>query len=605
MRDPQPSSTPRHVVIAGAGIAGLTAATLWAEAGLRVTLCEAAAEAGGKAKSLRRPDGQPTEHSLRIYSDHYQTLLSLLSRIPNGEGQTILDNLVNIGSVRVTSEGFIGRPDPPSPLTRKPRRGPLGQAIAAIRRSVGQFGKIAVRSLILFAGLRRRGVRRSEIVRYLFAHLRLLWMCEHRVRAELCDISYGKYLRFDRISPQARAFFSAIPRILAAARPAAEAAAILPMVLKALFHFTTSPCGLENASLTTAMMMNGPTSERLIDPWLNYLRERGVDIQFNAHIDDLVFTDGRVSSLITADGGRLDCDYAVLALPYLVLRRLVGRSEVRNHLPHLAQSHCIEMESSNGMQCFLRDLRAPCPPQVTPGVVASYLESEWCLIAVVQGEGLWKNVALPEGTKYVLSVTWSDVEARGRLFRKTLPECSPEEIVAECLAQCGVDRSIVIGWQIDHELRFMEENDYRAAANTLAPHLAIETESGRRLLNFSPLSILLPGARSHGPQIHTEVPNLMLAGEAAHSPELTLFIPTMEKAASSGYIAAMEIAHQTNAKAAENIQMDFKDPFPFAALRRLDQWFWNNRRSHASREVGAVYAPFMSDTKAAVEVKML
>ena len=183
MREPRSSSTPRHVVIAGAGIAGLTAATLLAEAGLRVTLCEAAAEAGGKAKSLRRPDGHPTEHSLRIYSDHYQTLLSLLSRIPNGEGQTILDNLVRIGSVRVTSQGYIGRPDPPSPLIRKPRTGPLGQTVSAIRRSIGQFREVVVRSLMLFAGLRRRGVRRSERVRYLFAHLRLLWMCEHRVRA--------------------------------------------------------------------------------------------------------------------------------------------------------------------------------------------------------------------------------------------------------------------------------------------------------------------------------------------------------------------------------------------------------------------------------------
>ena len=598
MREPETSSTPRHVVIAGAGIAGLTAATLLAEAGLRVTLCEAAPEAGGKAKSLRRPDGHPTEHSLRIYSDHYQTLLSLLSRIPNGEGQTILDNLVSIGSVRVTGEGLIGRPDQPSPLTRKPRNGPLGQAVAAVRAAFGQFRKIVVRSLMLWVGLRRRGVGRSEIVSYLYAHLRLLWMCEHRVRAELCDISYGNYLGYDRISPQARAFFSAIPRILAAARPAAEAAAILPMVLKALFHFTTSPCGLENASLTTAMMMNGPTSERLIDPWLNYLRERGVDIQFNARIDDLVFTDRRVSSLITADGRRLDCDYTVLALPYLVLRRLASQSEVRKHLPHLAESHCIEMESSNGMQCFLRDLPTPCPPQLTPGVVASYLESDWCLIAVMQGEGLWRNVALPEGTKYVLSVTWSDVETPGRLFRKTLPECSPEQIVAECLAQSGVDKSVVIGWQIDHELRFMEENDYRAAANTLAPHLAIETEGGRRLLNFSPLSILLPGARNNGPQIHTEVPNLKLAGEATHSPDLTLFIPTMEKAASSGYVAAMEIARNADAKAAERTQMHFRDPFPFAVLRRLDRWLLNIRRP-ASREIGAVYPPFASATKAA------
>ena len=80
-----------------------------------MTLCEAAAEAGGKAKSLRRADGHPTEHQSAHLFSPLSTLLSLLSRIPNGEGQTILDNLVNIGSVRVTSDGFIGRPDPSSP----------------------------------------------------------------------------------------------------------------------------------------------------------------------------------------------------------------------------------------------------------------------------------------------------------------------------------------------------------------------------------------------------------------------------------------------------------------------------------------------------------
>lgn len=47
----KPSPADTHVVIAGAGIAGLAAAMILAEAGVRVTLCEAASEAGGKAKS--------------------------------------------------------------------------------------------------------------------------------------------------------------------------------------------------------------------------------------------------------------------------------------------------------------------------------------------------------------------------------------------------------------------------------------------------------------------------------------------------------------------------------------------------------------------------
>src|SRR3954453_19725871 len=97
------SSVPgqKHVVIAGAGMAGISAAMILAEAGVRVTLCEAAPEAGGKAKSIRLPDAHPTEHSLRIYPGTYQTLLSLFSRIPTEDGGTVLDNLVSVAAVRV------------------------------------------------------------------------------------------------------------------------------------------------------------------------------------------------------------------------------------------------------------------------------------------------------------------------------------------------------------------------------------------------------------------------------------------------------------------------------------------------------------------------
>lgn len=84
----KPSPADTHVVIAGAGIAGLAAAMILAEAGVRVTLCEAASEAGGKAKSLRLADGHPTEHSLRVYTDTYQTLLTLFSRIPTEHDRT-------------------------------------------------------------------------------------------------------------------------------------------------------------------------------------------------------------------------------------------------------------------------------------------------------------------------------------------------------------------------------------------------------------------------------------------------------------------------------------------------------------------------------------
>lgn len=284
--------------------------------------------------------------------------------------------------------------------------------------------------------------------------------------------------------------------------------------------------------------------------------------------------------MVSADGGRLGCDYAILALPYLNLRGLAeaDRAHVQQHLPHLAQDHAIALESSNGIQVFLHDIPTTWPSYMRPGVVGTHFESEWALVSVLQGEGFWKDVCLPAGTKYVLSITWSDVDKPGPVFSRPASECTPDEILIECLAQCGLDHSRVLGWQLDHELKHLNENDYQRLTSELPPHLACAPARGQRMVNLSPLTILLPGARRRSPRIRTELPNLFLAGEATYSPELTFLVPTMEKAANSGYLAAHEIVRAVAPDAAPDLQIDFCDPVPFAVLRRVDRRLWNRRR---------------------------
>lgn len=596
MNPSKPAQT--HVVIAGAGIAGMAAAMILAEAGVRVTVCEAAPEAGGKAKSFRRADGHPTEHSLRIYLDYYQTLLALFLRIPTQNGNTVVDNLVGVNAVRVYRHRTFGRAAAPVALRRRGLR--LRRLVAKVFEPLEQFGRMVLRSMLLVVGMAARGVSPVESLGYLYAHARLLWMCPGRLVAELGDISYADYLQLSAKSRQAQTFFSALPRIFVAARPNAEAAAIAPIILKGLFHFTSRPPALDGAKAPSIMMMNGPTSERMIDPWIRHLRGLGVDIQFNTRINDLEFQDGRIAALVAADGRRLDCDYAILALPYLNLREVAGSDSAQQYLPHLAQEHAIALESSNGIQAFLHDIPAAWPPHVRPGVVGTHIESEWALVSVVQGQGFWKDVCLPAGTRYVLSITWSDVDKPGRVFGRPATACTPEEILIECLAQCGLDHSHVLGWELDHELKHLSENDYQRLANQLPPHLAYAAAGGQRMVNLSPLTILMPGARRRSPRIRTEVPNLFLAGEASYSPDLTFLVPTMEKAASSGYLAAHEIVSMVAAHAAPAVQIDFCDPLPFGVLRRADRWFWNRRRapaSHrnphdaASTEIGVDHGP--------------
>ena len=567
-----------HVVIAGGGIAGMTAAMILAEANVRVTLCEAAPEAGGKAKSLRRPDGHPTEHSLRMYWFYYQTLLTLIARIPTENGRTVLHNLVGVSLIRIYGRRIIGRAAAPVPLERG--RPTFARKMRRLFAPLQQLGQITLRSVVLIIGLTQRRVASpAEVIRYLYAHLRLLWMCGERRVAELGDISYADYLQMSRKSPQAQMFFSALPRIFVAARPDAEAAAIADMILKGLFNFTSCPPAINNVTLPKVMMMDGPTSERMIDPWIHHLQNLGVDIHFNTNISDLEFEDGRITGLTSTDRRRFGCDYAIIALPYLTLREMAKSDHVKRHLPHLAQQHAIALESSSGIQCFLRDIPATWPSFMRPGVFTAYLGSEWSLVSVLQGEGFWRNVRLPEGTKYVLSITWSDVDKPGRIVHRPASECTPDEILTECLAQCGIDdRSQILGWENDYELRHLSEADYQRLAGDLPPHLALAPARGMRMVNLAPLAIQMPGAHHRSPRIRTEVPNLFLAGEVTYSPGLTLFVPTMEKAASSGHLAASQILSVAAPDAMSGLRMDLRDPAPFAVLRRVDRWIWHRRR---------------------------
>nr|WP_047316966.1 hypothetical protein [Mycobacterium haemophilum] len=46
---------------------------------------------------------------------------------------------------------------------------------------------------------------------------------------------------------------------------------------------------------------------------------------------------------------------------------------VKQHLPHLAQQHAIALESSSGIQCFLRDVPATWPSFMRPGIFTECL----------------------------------------------------------------------------------------------------------------------------------------------------------------------------------------------------------------------------------------
>ena len=85
------TTEPRHVVVVGGGIAGLAAATVLAERGVRVSLFEASDRFGGRVASWPLGDGRTMSRGFHAFFRQYYNLRSLLRRVDDG-----LDFLVSV-----------------------------------------------------------------------------------------------------------------------------------------------------------------------------------------------------------------------------------------------------------------------------------------------------------------------------------------------------------------------------------------------------------------------------------------------------------------------------------------------------------------------------
>src|SRR5262249_41850326 len=82
-----------HVIVLGGGVAGMTVAHEFAERGYQVSVYEMRDIAGGKARSMGKPntgiDGRkdlPGEHGFRFFPGFYRHLPDTMKRIPAASG---------------------------------------------------------------------------------------------------------------------------------------------------------------------------------------------------------------------------------------------------------------------------------------------------------------------------------------------------------------------------------------------------------------------------------------------------------------------------------------------------------------------------------------
>ncbi len=250
------------VYVLGGGVAGLSAAHELAERGFTVVVFERHGICGGKARSMKNSaigrNDLPGEHGFRFFPGFYWHLSHTMRRIVvDGTGATAFDNLVTAREIAIGQDG--------KPLFLITARHPntLLEWIAAFRELVENpslgisvdEGRFFVRKILCFVG--SGATRRLK---------------------EYEGQSWWDFIEAQTKSPQYKAVLArGLSQSLVAMRPdKASALTVGTMLVQILFNIIEGN--------KADRVLNAPTNEAWIDPWVAQLRQNPNVTILNGHV---------------------------------------------------------------------------------------------------------------------------------------------------------------------------------------------------------------------------------------------------------------------------------------------------------------------------------
>ena len=236
-------------------------------------------------------------------------------------------------------------------------------------------------------------------------------------------------------------------------------------------------------------VLDAPTNDAWIDPWIVHLRASGVDVHLQETVEGITMQGNRVSG-VTVGGRTVEADYYVAALPVEVMRTMLS-PELRRAEPRLNGLDTLVTRWMNGIMFYLtHDL-----PLVHGHAI--YVDSEWALTSISQRQ-FWHGVKFNSSAwaeiSQLTSPNGNDPDATG----KVAAQCTAKEIRDEVWRQlrdhleARLDGAQVRDWFLDESIEFPN------------PSSAVNAE---------PLLVNTKGSWAHRPDATTQIPNLMLAAD--------------------------------------------------------------------------------------------
>ncbi|MGW0311051.1 hydroxysqualene dehydroxylase [Streptomyces flavidovirens] len=412
------------VAVLGGGVAGLTAAHELAERGFAVTVYERRA-LGGKARSMDVPKSAkggrrplPAEHGFRFIPGIYHNLPDTMRRIPfPGNANGVHDNLV---APREMMFARTGREDLRMPIPW-PGHQPADLTLDDIRRALTGLLETAA------------NLPAHESAYFVNRALVFLTSCDERRDNTWERTPWWEFTRAARMSQDYQRILAiGVTRNIVATK-AEEASTRTVGTLGEAFVLNALGRGADGPP---DRILNAPTNEAWIDPWVDHLRGLGVGFRIGWTVREMKYADGKISAAMIEDpdGVRrtVTAGHYVCALP-VEHARPTWNAAMRAADPQLARCDRLRTDWMTGIQFYLTE-RTP----ILHGHL-NCVDSPWSLTAIAQAQH-WPDRDFPadygDGTAAdCLSVDISEWDKPGVLYGKTAKQCTREEVAREVWAQ--------------------------------------------------------------------------------------------------------------------------------------------------------------------------
>jgi uncharacterized protein with NAD-binding domain and iron-sulfur cluster len=526
----------KKVVILGGGIGGLSAAHELSERGFEVEVFERKAIPGGKARSiaadegslgtspfgarpLKRPLGPPGrplpgEHGFRFFPGFYKHVVDTMARIPFGGG-SVADNLVDTTELRISP--FDGASfDLPAQFPR---------ATDDLRTDL--FAIISVIS-------GRAGIEMGDGLFFATKLWEFLTSCEERRLVEYERINWWDYIEAGaRSSAYQKYFGNGITRSLVAAKARRASTKTIGDIFVQILLNILLP------GVAADRVLNGPTNDVWINPWLEHLERQGVHYHLDADVRAIHCERGIVRGATVAIGNSLHQvtgDYFIGALPVERMAELISPAIIEADAS-LANLHALVeyVEWMNGIQFYLTE-----DVPITKGHVIC-VDSPWAITLVSQPQ-FWGGFDLTtygDGSiRGLLSVDLSDWDVEG-LNGKEARHCSRDEIARETWAQ--LKRSLNGGGDI---LRDDQLHSWFLDPDILDLDIDGDQTTPRDETNAEPLLVNYVDTWRLRPEAVTRIPNFFLASDYVRT---YTDLATMEAANEAARRAVNGVIHAAGA----------------------------------------------------------